>query len=162
NMQADRSTLHGRVQWNRHLGLGGLWRWPGACAATSTCPLLAKEIFHVRGPASSEELTEEVGGLGWVDVLERGSARSAGAPVKGLAAGSTAHLRTFEAESVVLGTLILVAEHVVGGLDFFESFFRLLVPGIPVRMMLAGQFAVCLLDLVLGGTLLDTEYFVVI
>ena len=63
---------------------------------------------------------------------------------------------------VVLLALVVVAEYFVGLVDFLEFAFRLRVIGVHIRMVLAGQLAVGLLDLVLGGRLLDAQRFVVV
>jgi hypothetical protein len=53
--------------------------------------------------------------------------------------------------SIVLGPFLLVGEHLIGRIYFFELLFTRLVPRIDVRMMLAGQTPVGLLYLLLGG-----------
>src|SRR4029453_11549414 len=69
--------------------------------------------------------------------------------------GHVAHL-------VVLLALLLVAEHVVGRRDLFESILRVLVPGVGVGVVLLGQLAVGLLDLGRGGVLRHAEDLVVV
>jgi hypothetical protein len=66
------------------------------------------------------------------------------------------------AEAVVLGPLLLVAEDVIGILHFLEAALGLLVAGIAVGMIFAGQLAVGLLDLVVCGVALDAQDVVVI
>jgi hypothetical protein len=61
------------------------------------------------------------------------------------------------AELVVEGALLLVAEHVEGGGDVLELLLRLLVARVDVRVVLLGELAVGLLDLVVAGRLGDAE-----
>ena len=69
------------------------------------------------------------------------------------------------AEHVVAFALFLIAQYFIGFIDFFEFFFGglfLMVAGVEIRMVLAGQFPVRLLQLVVGDVPIDTERFVVI
>src|SRR5262249_1171043 len=65
-----------------------------------------------------------------------------------------------EAEAIVLLAFFLVAEQVIGVLNFLELGFGLFVTGIAVRMMLSRQFAVGALDLVGAGVARHSEHFV--
>src|SRR5262249_50292717 len=113
-------------------------------------------------PATPEKLVEHFGRFGGVDFLV--SARTA--PAERLAGMSPGTAKTAvgsgRAKTIELGPFGLVAQDVVSVLDFFELGFRLLVPVIAVRMILAGQLAVRLLDLVFGRVPLDTQSLVVI
>ena len=53
--------------------------------------------------------------------------------------------------AVVLGTLVGVGQHCVGGVDGFEPLGGVGVAGVYVRVMLAGQPAVCLPDFFFVG-----------
>ena len=61
---------------------------------------------------------------------------------------------------VVLLALLGVGERVVGALDLLELLLRLRVVGVAVRVVLARQLAVRLLDLLVGGLLGDAEHLV--
>src|SRR5262249_44755308 len=65
---------------------------------------------------------------------------------------------------VVGGALVRVGEHLVGLLGLLELLFRLLriVTLVAVRVVLHGQLAVGLLDVVLAGVLRNAEDFVVV
>ena len=63
--------------------------------------------------------------------------------------------------TVVMGPLLLVAEHVIGFLDFLEPLLRIR-RFVDIRMILAGQLAVSLLDLLRGGVPADAQHFVVV
>ena len=65
--------------------------------------------------------------------------------------------RAVGAEGVVLLALVGVGQEVVGRLDVLEPLLRGRVARVPVRVVLAGELAVGLLDLVRGGVLGDTE-----
>src|SRR6185312_10779423 len=67
-----------------------------------------------------------------------------------------------EAELVVDLPLLVVAQNIVGFRNLFELLFRLLVPGIHIRMMLAREFAKRLSNLVRGRRLLHTQRAVII
>ena len=61
------------------------------------------------------------------------------------------------AEAVVRLPLLVIGEHVVGGLDVLEPLLRRRVVRVAVGMELAGELAVRLLDLVVGRGLRDAE-----
>jgi len=58
---------------------------------------------------------------------------------------------------VVLGALVLVADHVVGGADLLEA---LLVPAFGIGVKLLGQAPESLLDVRFAGGLRNAEHFV--
>jgi hypothetical protein len=60
------------------------------------------------------------------------------------------------AELIVLGAFLGIGEDFVRLGDLLEPFFRRIVSGILVRVVLNGHFAECLLDLNLGGITVDT------
>src|SRR5262249_26695908 len=57
---------------------------------------------------------------------------------------------------------VLVTEDVVGLLHFLEARGGLLIAGVAVGVVLAGQLAVGLADLVFGGLPLDAQHFVIV
>ena len=66
-------------------------------------------------------------------------------------------------EAVVRGALLRVGQHAVGFRDLLEPLFGFIrVLGIPVRMVLEGQFPVGALDLLLRRTATDAQNLVVI
>src|SRR5262249_8722589 len=65
-----------------------------------------------------------------------------------------------EAEAVVLLPLFLVAEDIVGVLDFLEPGLGLLVARVTVRMVLPRQLAVGAFDFVFAGAARHAEHFV--
>src|ERR1035438_2755244 len=67
-----------------------------------------------------------------------------------------------EAELVVHGTLLGVAEHVVGFLDVLEAVLGGLVTGVEVRVVFASELAIGLADLLRVGFARYAEGFVVI
>src|SRR5262249_46020838 len=75
-----------------------------------------------------------------------------------LAAGAAAAAAHAEhGATVVLLALLRVAHDVVGRLDLLEALLGLVVAGIAVRVVLARQLAVGLLDLLGRGLLVDPE-----
>ena len=97
--------------------------------------------------AATEQVPEQVAEVE-VDVAE-------GVRVEPVAGGEPALTAL-----VVLLPLLGVAEHVVGALDLLEAILGLLVAGVLVGVIGAGEFAVRLLDLVLRRCLRDVEHLV--
>ena len=98
--------------------------------------------------ASSEEraeVAENVRQVAEVDVLEPAAFRAEAAR------------RPFRAEAVVRLPLLGIREDVVGSLDVLEPLLRGRVARVAVRVELAGELAVRLLDLVVGRRLRDAE-----
>ena len=88
------------------------------------------------------------------DVAEVGAEAALAPPAAGaerVAAAAEAGRRT--GRRVVLLALLGIGEHVVRGGDLLELFLRRVVVRVAVRVVLARQFAVRLLDLVVGGVL---------
>src|SRR5581483_11834520 len=98
--------------------------------------------------AAAEDPAEEVAEIADVEVAE--------VEVDVLAA-RTADASVRRAEAVVRLALLVVREHVVGGLHFLELLLRSCIARISVRVVLARELAVRLLDLVRGGALRDAE-----
>ena len=119
------------------------------CTSASTSrPRIGWRAVRVRArvAAAAEHPAEDVADVAEVEVAEvdvRAAGR-AGPPV-------------LRAEAVVLLALLRIGEHVVRALHLLEALLRLLVARVRVRMMLAREPAVRLLDLVVGGALLHAE-----
>ena len=73
-----------------------------------------------------------------------------------------AHVRTVEAELVVLLTFLRIVEHIVGFCSLLELLFRLLTAWIPVWMVFDGYLAIGFLDVFLTGVLVNAQHFVVV
>ena len=99
--------------------------------------------------AAAEEPAEEIAEVAEVADVEVEAAA-------GLAAAACA-VRT---ERVVLLALLRVLQHVVRRLDLLEARLRALVARVAIRVMLARELAVRLLDLFLRRRLRDAERFV--
>src|SRR4029078_7940158 len=93
------------------------------------------------------EVPEQVGEVAEVDVLEPDAARPEA-------------LRALGPGTVVGLPLLRVREDVVRRLDVLEPLLRRRVVRVSVRMELAGELAVGLLDLVVGRALRDAEHVV--
>ncbi len=102
-----------------------------------------------RSPPAAEDPAEEVTEVGCVEVALEIEATAA-ARVEALAPGRRAEL-------VVGLALLRIREDVVGRLDLLEALFGRRVARILVRVVLAGELAVRLLDLVSRGSLGDAE-----
>jgi len=89
-----------------------------------------------------------------------------GAPlaVPGAARGRRSLALPIGTELVVFRALFRIGEHLVSFVDFFELLRRLFLAGLrmEIRMMLARQAAIGLLDLVRRGTLLHAEDGVIV
>src|SRR5262249_57143974 len=116
----------------RHLALDFLLRGAARTAAGLT-PLRCEELIHA-ADAAAEEAAKDVRGLGGVHPLHPLKAESS-RPLAARAAAAETARRADEAEAVVLIAFGLVAEDVVGFLDFLEPRLGLLVAGIAVGMV---------------------------
>src|SRR4029079_9970423 len=119
-----------------------------------------------RAAALPEEPLEQLLGGGRVDGLP--PARAAAPEMERAAARPAeprepaAGLRPGVAELVVHLPLLRVGQDLVGLGQFLEFGLRLLVPGVLVRVVLLGELAVRLLDLVGGRAAADAQDFVVV
>ena len=131
---------------NRHIGSDGFLRTRLGPARSATRPL-AKDIAEVGAPLAAHarhDISQYLLRLR-IDLRSAGAASS---PVKGPSARSAAEawLRAGKSVAVVLFAFGLVAENIVGVLDLLELRLGLLVARIAVRVMLPGQTAIGLLD----------------
>src|SRR5439155_23476147 len=154
DVERQRAAAGRGVEGDRHLvGLLRGRRGPATGAARAPAAVGAEAAK----PAEAAELAEDFLELRGIDL---GAAAGAAAPVESGAAGRLAGAD--EAEAVVLLAFLLVAEDVVGVLDFLEAGLGLLVARVAVGVVLPRQLAVGLLDLVLRGGLGDAQDFVVV
>ena len=161
HLAAERRGDKGNGDLGRVLGLG--FR---AAGSTLACAAAAKDALKVcgsAGAATAKHVAKHLRRLLRIDLLKTRSA----SPMKmGVAETARATLRPGVragfAETVVLAALRLVAQDIVGRLHFLELPLGLLVAGVAIRMILPGQLAVSLLDLVLGGVAFDSQGLVII
>ena len=151
DVDAHLSALHGDEKRNAELV-----RFGRRSGTTTASGLAAFASEGIAGRAA-EELAEDVLGLAWVDMNAAGSAPGEA----GLSAAAHV-LRAGEAELIVLAAFLLVAENVVGVLDFLELRLGLFVAGIAVGMKLPRESAMGLLDFVVRRRFGDAQHFVVI
>ena len=78
------------------------------------------------------------------------------------AAETTHAARSVEAELVVLLTFLRIVKNIVGLGSLLELLLRLFVAGVAVGVILDGDAAVSLLDIVFAGILVDAEHLVII
>ena len=135
--QRDLRALHRLCERDRDLGL------------QVAAALLARPASPGR---RARPATEEVG----QDVAEAADVEAEAGALAGRAARPAA-AHPEHAAAVVLLALLRVAQDVVGRLDLLEALLGLLVAGIAVRVVLARQLAVGLLDLLGRGLLVDPE-----
>ncbi len=114
----------------------------GASTASRTSTTASKKI------AKTEELAEDI-----AEIVKDGRVKS------GASSG-----RTYSrmAKAIVQSAFFGVGEHRVSFARFLEFFFRVGIIWIAVRMKLHRKLAVGALDLLLAGTLLDSQHVVVI
>ncbi len=128
-------------------------------------------------PASAEQVGENVtessrssarSRTGTTGTSSPGAARKLEIEIEALSSGpaewsacTTSEVERLAAYPVVLRTLLLVIEHRVGLGDLLESLLCFLVVGIDVRVVLAGELPVSLLDLFFGGVFLDAQDVVI-
>ena len=106
--------------------------------------------------AAAEEAAENVAQIAEVE------ARRAVAPSGAACARPVAGVNAREAELVVPGLLVGIGQHLVGLVDLLEFLLGLLVAGVHVRVVLAGQLFICFFDLILRRALADAEDLVII
>src|SRR5262249_52103686 len=102
--------------------------------------LLPRTAAHAAAEQAAEQVAE-------VAELERDA----------LIARAVAHAPVRGAVVVVGLPLLRVGEDVVGGLELLEALLRLLDPRVLVRVVLPGELAIGLLDLLVGRPLGDAE-----
>ena len=122
-----------------------------ACGASGTASATAEEaaeqVVNVDACAAVAEAAECV----------RAGVAGVAATAKA-AASESAHARcAVAANLVVLFALLLVGEHVVCFRDFLELLLCCGVAGVQVRVVLAGELAVCLLDVAFACVFADTQ-----
>src|SRR5205085_6455033 len=110
----------------------------------SAHPALGARPRAAAAPAAAEEPAEQVAEIADVEVEAR-------------AAEPAGPRHPIRAEGVVLLPLLRVGEEVVGVLHLLEPLLGGVVARVPVRVVLAGELAVGLLDLVRGRRLRDAE-----
>ena len=110
-------------------------------------------------PASTTGLSEEI-----LEDIVKGISETPASKIKTFESSGTL-LRPGMTEHVVAFPLLLVAQGFVRFVDLFELFFGcflLMIAGLQIWMVLAGQFPVGFLELVVGNGFLDAENIVVI
>ena len=128
--------------------------WALPAPAATTLAALTENITHAASLAA-KHLAEQLFCCLGIHAFDMEVApRTARSPVERLTSRSSttaAGSRPGKTMTVVLGAFATVAENVVGGLDFLEFGFGLLVSRIPVGVVLHCQLAVCLLDFLFRG-----------
>ena len=154
------------------LGLGARSR---AFAAAGIAGLAALDLQHPLGPGLDlEEADRDLG----LQARSRSRAAAPATPaaedvedvaeraedvIDGLEAGAaTATLHSGVAELVVAGSAGRVRENLVGLGGFLELPLGIVVPGVLVGVMLEGQLAVGLLDVLFPGIAVDPQNLVVV
>ena len=130
--------------------------WPAAHAATSAAATSEENVEYVAA-TSAEDAVDEVETEYVGDVVDVGEV------VPGEATGAKVRPDALVAEAVETGPLVIVHQDLVGLGQLLELLLRgLRVVGVRVRVILLGQLAVRLLDLVLGRYLLHAQDIVVV
>ena len=76
--------------------------------------------------------------------------------------GRSAFLKGCKTELVVKFLLLCITKHVIGFCNFLEFLFRLLIPGVHVRMIFLRKLSVCAFDLLRVGVSSDSKDFIII
>src|SRR5204863_576196 len=137
--QRDLRAVHRLRERDRDLGLEVAAALLARAARTSSA--------RPAGTPAAEQVGQDVAEA--ADVEPEAGALAAG----GAATAAHAEHRA----TVVLLALVRVAHDVVGGLDLLEALLGLGVVGVAVRVVLPGELAVGLLDLLGRGLLVDPE-----
>ncbi len=119
---------------------------------------IVAQIRAARGTLASaaHAATEDIGKDIAEDIAEPAGARAAESAAPG---GTT---QAGMAELVVGGLLLIVGQHLVGFRGLLEACLGLFVARIAVRVILHGQAAVGLLDLILRGAFRNAQNLVVV
>src|SRR4029078_6353759 len=139
---------HGHLQ--RHAAQGVDARPPHLHRATAAAgrALLSRPAAGAAVEQAAEQVAEvEAGGVAEVEAALEAVARRLAGPER-------------LAEGVVLLALVGIGQHVVRLGRLLEPRLRCVVAGVAVRVVLAGQLAVRLLDLVVGRPLADAQRLV--
>jgi hypothetical protein len=137
-----------KIQRDAHADIGALARrvGVGAAAAAESAEAaaedIAEQIAQIHAPAAGKS------------VEPAAEAAALARAVGGVHAG--------KAELIVLGALVGIAEDLVGLVDLLEFFLGFLVAGVIVRVILQGQLAVRLFDLLGAGALGDAQHLIVV
>ena len=111
--------------------------------------------------ATAEEHVEDVAealGTAAAKAAESSKAALAAKTAEAAGAASTAGIRRVKAEAVILCALLRILEDVVGDIDLFHLLFcGLRIVAVEVRMILARQFPIGLLDVSIGSIPADPE-----
>ena len=139
---------------------GGCVLCAAEAAAAHAAEVGASEACGASGTAgaTTEEATEQVVNVDACAAVAE-TAECVRAGVAGVAAtAEAAHTRcAVAANLVVLFALLLVGEHVVCFRDFLELLLCCGVAGVQVRVVLAGELAVRLLDVAFACVFADTQ-----
>ena len=127
---------------------------PRARAAAASSRTGPRTRRRRRRPAAAEHPAEHLLGHLGIDLLAAAAAELEDPPP---GTQPRPARRDVGPELVVHRLLLRVAQHVVGVLDLLEPGLGLLVAGVAVGVVLAGQLAVRLRDLVGGGGLRDAR-----
>src|SRR5262249_19247525 len=139
--------------WHRDLDLGAIDRLIEAEAdlGFEVAPAYLLGLSTSATTAAAEEVGEDV-----ADV----EAACSGAPRPERTPPASAEAPEHPASRVLFLALLGIGERVVCPLDFLEPLLRLRIVRVAVRVVLARQLAVRLLDLLLGSPLRDPEHLV--
>ena len=137
-------ALHRLLERDVHLGL----------EVAAALGRVAPARTAARAAAAAEQVGEDVG--------EAAEPAGAGRPAGAASAPERARVEAAEdaAAGVVALALVGVGQDRVRLLHLLEALLRRLVAGVAVRVVLAGELAVGLLDLLVGGLPVDAERLV--
>ncbi len=161
--QLDLAAADGRAEGDGQFGLGIAPPAFRTATATATAGGPANVRENVPQPAAAlpEAFAEE---LAEVDIFgtEAAARPARSGPPSCTVRGALPHGFEGAAVAVVHFPLFRVVEHIEGGLDFLEFLDSLRIIRVHVRMVLACQLPVGLLDIGRGGVAGDAERFVIV
>src|SRR4029079_15185179 len=125
---------------------------------------LERDLHRLAEVAAAVDLRAGATGATAAEDVAEDVAERLGEAAESFRAAAQARVDAGVAVLVVGGALGRVGEHLVGLLGLLERFLRSLRSGtlVAVRMVLHGELAVRLLDLLFGGVLGDAEHLVVV
>ena len=130
---------------------GGLRKAQGYADPDALAPLRAVAALLLAAEAAAEEAAEDVPQITEVEAAEAAALTGA---IVGIGAG--------KAKLVIAGLLLRVGQDLVGLVDLLEFLLGLLVAGVHVRVIFAGQLFIGPFDLVLAGVFVYAQDLVIV
>ena len=145
------AALHGNLLLAAESRLGEA---DGHAGADALAPLGTIAPLLTAAEAAAEKAAEDIAQIAEVEARRAVAPSGAACAIAGVDAGKT--------KLVVPRLFLRIGQHLVGLVDLLELLLGLLVAGVHIRVVFAGQLFICFFDLVLRCALTDAKDFVII